>query len=160
MNDPAEVEFGETEIPHALYRLYDADWVLLRVGITRNIPDRFAQYRAEAEWWLRVAHRTMVWHPNELDARIAETIAIDAEEPLHNIVRPAVGPLVPPHGQRAGWHRTKPKAVRLPAGLRERIELAAEAEGVTVNAFIVAAIEEELERREALESAHVGTNGG
>lgn len=44
-------------------------------------------------------------------------------------------------------HSTKPKAVRMPDGLEARVKAAAEADGETVNAFIVAAIEERLERR-------------
>jgi hypothetical protein len=44
-------------------------------------------------------------------------------------------------------HKTTPKAVRMPDGLLARVE-AARADGETVNAFIVAAIERELERRE------------
>ena len=42
-------------------------------------------------------------------------------------------------------HKTAPKAVRMPDGLLARVE-AARADGETVNAFIVAAIEERLER--------------
>jgi len=45
-------------------------------------------------------------------------------------------------------HATKPKAVRMPGGLEARVRAAAEADGETVNAFIVAAIEEKLQRRE------------
>ena len=42
----------------------------------------------------------------------------------------------------------KPKAVRMPGGLLERVKTAAETDGASVNGFIVAAIEEKLERRE------------
>lgn len=45
-------------------------------------------------------------------------------------------------------HATKPKAVRLPGGLEARVKSAAEGSDETVNAFIVAAIEEKLQRRE------------
>jgi hypothetical protein len=44
-------------------------------------------------------------------------------------------------------HSTKPKAVRLPGGLEARVKSAL-ADGETVNGFIVAAIEERLERRQ------------
>lgn len=152
MTDPAETEFTDDETPHALYRLYDDAGVLLYVGITWNLPQRMDGHSGDKGWWPQVARRTMIWYSSELDARIAEAIAIDTEKPLHNTIRPAVGPLVPPHGQRSGWHRTTPKSVRLPYGLLERVEAAAEAAGETVNAFIVAAIEEELARREALKS--------
>jgi hypothetical protein len=46
-------------------------------------------------------------------------------------------------------HKTKPKAVRMPGGLLARVEAAVESSDETVNAFIVAAIEERLERRES-----------
>ena len=45
-------------------------------------------------------------------------------------------------------HKTTPKAVRMPGGLLARIESAVEGSPETVNAFIVAAIEDRLERRE------------
>jgi hypothetical protein len=48
----------------------------------------------------------------------------------------------------ADRHKTTPKAVRMPDGLLARVETAAEADGGSVNAFIVAAIEERLQRRE------------
>jgi hypothetical protein len=44
-------------------------------------------------------------------------------------------------------HKVKPKAVRMPDGLLARVETAAPESGLSVNAFIVAAIEEKLERR-------------
>lgn len=44
-------------------------------------------------------------------------------------------------------HKTQPKAVRLPPGLLPRVEAAAAADGASVNSFIVAAIEEKLDRR-------------
>lgn len=100
-----EAEFTETETPHALYRLYDASGVLLYVGITWNLPGRMVGH-ARKPWWPEVARRTMVWYPSEQDARTAEAAAIDAENPLHNDVRPVVSATAPPHGQRRGWNRT------------------------------------------------------
>lgn len=47
----------------------------------------------------------------------------------------------------ADRHKVKPKAVRMPDGLLARIE-AALADGESVNAFIVSAIEEKLAKRE------------
>ena len=45
-------------------------------------------------------------------------------------------------------HKGQPKAVRRPDGLLARVEAAAKIDGVRVNGFIVAAIEEHLARRE------------
>jgi hypothetical protein len=66
----------------------------------------------------------------------------------------------------ADRHKTTPKAVRMPDGLLARVETAAEADGGSVNAFIVAAIEEKLQRREGgstpepVDGTNVGTRGG
>ena len=49
-------------------------------------------------------------------------------------------------------HKNRPKAVRMPDGLEARIGAALE-DGEKVNAFIVAAIEERLERRGSTTSA-------
>ena len=97
-----------TDIPHAVYRLYDAEWTLLYVGVTVNLPKRMAWHACQQSWWPQVAHRTSVWYGNEWDGRKAEAEAIDAENPVHNDLKPAVGHHAPPHGQRKGWHRTDP----------------------------------------------------
>jgi hypothetical protein len=44
-------------------------------------------------------------------------------------------------------HTGTPKGVRMPAGLLGRVKAAAATDGASVNGFIVAAIEEKLERR-------------
>ena len=99
-------EFTEAEIPHAVYRLYDAERTLLYIGFTWNLRRRMEGHARDKWWWPQVAHRTMVWYGGEWDARKAEAEAIDAEKPLHNYLKPAVGPHVPPHGSRHGWNRT------------------------------------------------------
>jgi hypothetical protein len=149
--DPApahanEIEFSGTEIPHALYRLYDANWVLLYVGISWNLPQRMGGHAADKDWWPLVAHRTMAWYPSELDARKAEAEAIDAEQPIYNDIRPAVSEDAPPHGQRAGWHREKPLSLRLPEDLRQRLEDFARATGQPVRKIIGDAVRAWLDR--------------
>jgi len=49
-------------------------------------------------------------------------------------------------------HKSKPKAVRMPDGLLARVGKAVEADGGSVNSFIVAAIVEKLDRRESAAS--------
>ena len=142
MTSLAEVEFTATEIPHAVYRLYDASDVLLYAGISRDLPQRMESHATDKWWWPQVARRTMVWYGSELDARTAEAIAIDAEHPLHNDVRPAVGANVPPHGQRAGWHRRPPLTVRLSADNREWLLGYAEATGRPINAIMCEVLHE------------------
>ena len=77
-------EFTEAEIPHAVYRLYNAERTLLYVGFTLNLRRRMEGHARDKWWWPQVAHRTMVWYGSEWDARKAEAEAIDAEKPLHN----------------------------------------------------------------------------
>lgn len=49
----------------------------------------------------------------------------------------------------ADRHKTKPKAVRMPDGLQARVETVVRDTPETFNAFVVAAIEERLARRES-----------
>lgn len=82
--DAAAVEIDGD--PTALYRLFDANGVLLYIGVTRNLPVRFAKHEAEKSWWPDVARKTAILYGSRPDAFAAETAAIDAEAPLHNII--------------------------------------------------------------------------
>lgn len=71
---------------HMLYRFYDADDVLLYVGMTMNPGQRWANHRDEKAWWADVATvRTQLFDSREAVLE-AETKAIQAEHPLHNVV--------------------------------------------------------------------------
>lgn len=78
-----EVEVAEA--PTALYRCYDLAGVLLYVGISDNLKARFAQHAADKPWWPEVTRKTVAWHPSRAEAEAAETAAIRAEHPRHNI---------------------------------------------------------------------------
>ena len=74
-----------------LYRFYDANGVLLYVGITHDPEARWGHHARNKHWWRRVA-RIDVEH---LDSRTlvadAEKAAILAERPVHNFVYNADG---------------------------------------------------------------------
>lgn len=86
-----------------LYRFYDADDVLLYVGITMNPSQRWATHREEKAWWFDVATvRTQIFDTRE-DVLEAERNAIQVERPLHNVV----------HNKRS--QRAQPKAATVKA---------------------------------------------
>lgn len=68
-----------------LYRYYDADGVLLYVGISVSAVARSAAHKGNAGWWGDVAAMVVEKFPTREDARIAEAAAIATENPLHNI---------------------------------------------------------------------------
>lgn len=86
-----ETEIGEVA-PHYLYRLFSASRVLLYVGVTRDLRDRFAQHAGEKEWWPEVTRKTVALYLSEKKARAAETLAIRDENPAHNVLRPSAAP--------------------------------------------------------------------
>lgn len=69
-----------------LYRFFDADDVLLYVGIAGNPGRRFNEHNKDKDWWSQVARSTMEHHPDRHAALEAERLAIIAERPLHNVV--------------------------------------------------------------------------
>lgn len=68
----------------ALYRLFNAENVLLYVGITDNLRIRMSRHAAEQDWWPEVTRRTVALYDDRESADRAETLAIAAEKPLHN----------------------------------------------------------------------------
>lgn len=85
-----EMEIERTEAPTVLYRLFDANDVLLYVGISGNLKARFASHASTKSWWPRVARRTIVIYPTRASGQEAERVAISAENPLHNVQRPVI----------------------------------------------------------------------
>jgi len=68
----------------AIYRLYDANGVLLYIGQTCRPPTvRMREHGKVKSWWDEVATGTIVWVPYE-DADTEERRAILAENPRHN----------------------------------------------------------------------------
>lgn len=77
-----------SELPErtALYRLYDADDVLLYVGIAKDPKARWRSHSrtARATWWPSVSRKAVEWFDTREAADRAETEAINTEKPLHN----------------------------------------------------------------------------
>lgn len=72
----------------ALYRHYNKWGGLLYVGISLDVLARSRQHRNEAPWYRAIATIQIEYYPDRLSASLAEKIAIIAESPLHNLVRP------------------------------------------------------------------------
>ena len=68
----------------AIYRHFDADGLLLYVGISVNPFARTAQHSKASEWFSRVAEIKLDWHVTRDDAEKAETAAIIGEKPVFN----------------------------------------------------------------------------
>jgi len=68
----------------AVYRLYDADGVLLYVGIADGVTARWKHHGNAKEWWPQVARKDATWHATRTGALSAEAHAIATEEPVHN----------------------------------------------------------------------------
>lgn len=80
------IEKTTAEKPHALYRFFDPEGVLLYVGITNNPARRFAQHGAARDWWYEVDTIRMERFPDRESVLLAEREAIQAERPRYNVV--------------------------------------------------------------------------
>jgi predicted GIY-YIG superfamily endonuclease len=69
----------------AVYRLYDKDDVLLYVGITSNLDQRFSAHAAGKAWWPDVTRREIAWCSSRIEAEATEVLAIGSEKPRHNV---------------------------------------------------------------------------
>lgn len=76
---------------NVLYRMYDADGVLLYIGITTNLEDRLADHRGFKGWWREVSTIKLEHFPTRSSAEDAERLAIETEVPRWN-VRHGVSP--------------------------------------------------------------------
>jgi predicted GIY-YIG superfamily endonuclease len=112
----------------AVYRLFDADDVLLYIGISKNFGQRWHQHAATQPWWPEVQRQAIEWHPGRPQALAAETSAIREERPRYNVV----------HGERA------------PRGTAERIAaLSAPGPGGPLRALALAYNQAVAEREES-----------
>lgn len=76
---------GRTE-DHVLYRFFNAEGVLLYVGITYDLSMRFSTHSVERWWWGQWAYSTVVRYHSRAALEAAERKAIKSEKPLHNAV--------------------------------------------------------------------------
>ena len=93
----------------------------LYIGITSNLQSRISNHQAQKEWWEDARRTSVSWYPTREEAAVAESLAIRAEKPAHNIkhsVRPRSKPGVSPDEvSRAEGHLTAAAALRLAAVL-------------------------------------------
>lgn len=68
----------------ALYRPYDADGVLLYVGITDRLAQRRSMHRRNSSWSAFAVRTDLEWFADRQNAEAAEVAAIQAEVPLFN----------------------------------------------------------------------------
>lgn len=100
----------ETAVSAAtVYRFFDADGSLLYVGMTTLGPARWSQHATLQPWWQDVATATVAHYPSVEAALHAETAAILAEQPVHNVMhrnpRPIRPPRIRPHGAGSVYQR-------------------------------------------------------
>jgi predicted GIY-YIG superfamily endonuclease len=73
---------------YAVYRAFGAADALLYVGFTGNLLSRLGQHRSSSAWFPMAVRWTYELFDDELDALNAESAAIAAENPIHNVWRP------------------------------------------------------------------------
>ena len=108
------VEIDPDDKPTLLYRLFDAEWNLLYIGVAFDLAKRLWEHASAQMWWPEVAHCTAALYGNREDAEAAEDAAIKAERPKCN-VRGALGPERPRSAQQ--WTRPERMRADLAAGL-------------------------------------------
>jgi hypothetical protein len=74
--------------PCSVYRAYNAEGVLLYVGITARGVWRARQHGYRSEWWREMTRMEWEHFDNRNDALDRETELIAAQDPVHNKVRP------------------------------------------------------------------------
>ncbi len=73
-----------TELPSCLYRLRDAEGVLLHAGISDHWGSRMDQHSRRSAWWGEVASVSVAPFATRRDAERAEYAAIVHEGPRYN----------------------------------------------------------------------------
>lgn len=76
--------------PCYLYRHFDADGVLLYVGISHNIFNRLDAHTRKSHWFKDIKWVQIEKHPCRKTAMRAEGVAILNEQPKYNLTNPAV----------------------------------------------------------------------
>ena len=73
------------DLPHILYRFYDAAGALLYVGITYDQTARWRKHAKEKSWWGEVASTKVEEHESRSSALTSEYLAITCEKPRYNV---------------------------------------------------------------------------
>lgn len=81
--DPEPMPYGSDG--HHLYRHYDQHGRLLYVGISISALERLSDHFCVSHWSKNIARVELTIYKDRHDVRIAERLAIQRENPLHNI---------------------------------------------------------------------------
>jgi predicted GIY-YIG superfamily endonuclease len=76
---------GLQNLEHGVYRVYDADQLLLYVGVSVDPDGRLKAHSHGAEWVPDHASHTVTWYLTRAAALAAETRAIRQEHPVYNV---------------------------------------------------------------------------
>lgn len=76
--------------PTAVYRIFNAENVLLYVGASRNVKDRLSYHSGVKRWWSEAVRYEAEWYNTREEAEHAEAVAINTEAPLYNVMIPAM----------------------------------------------------------------------
>lgn len=125
---------------NAVYWIYDAEDVLLYVGVSDHFGRRWDQHARSQSWWPDADHQTVRWYASRGDAELAEKVAINDEGPIHNIrdspwekrvKDDGTGfyvALKPPPEKRTGTRGTKREAIRVEPELWREYGMVCEAD--------------------------------
>ena len=76
----------------ALYRHFDANGVLLYVGVSLSAVTRLSRHAASSQWAESISRVSIEWFPTRHTALMAEWVAIHDEKPMYNLQRNANPP--------------------------------------------------------------------
>jgi len=68
-----------------LYRFFNTDGELLYVGVSVNLGARKSTHKILSPWFCEVASEKVEWFATRSEALAAESAAIKAENPRHNV---------------------------------------------------------------------------
>lgn len=74
----------DREWPVVVYRFYDAEPLLLYVGISNSPTSRFKSHSRKAPWWPDIARVRIVWCSSRKQALREEARVIRTEGPIWN----------------------------------------------------------------------------
>jgi hypothetical protein len=90
-----------------VYRCFNAAPALIYIGSAEKWLARLSGHRTRTPWWPEVADVKITRYPTIFEARAAERLAIEAENPVHNKL---------PRRRRAGELRARDAALEALAG--------------------------------------------
>lgn len=92
--------------PNVVYRIYDADGVLIYVGRSVSPFTRLTAHERTKLWFYLAASVTLEHFDSERDANVAERDAIANEQPLYNVMHSTVRSVPYSYGPDHRWPRS------------------------------------------------------